>query len=195
MLLLLLLICQGVGRGALHRVSCSPYSIFCQPSLDIWEYPRSKVLQRDSWHLGKEVVSLEMERVSNHEPRPSEEEALSSPLRPTWLPIFHVQSEWKTSNSHKGHSKVKILRSDMQKSFTRISQTIWYQRSATIFQFSFHCSFKGCAQFSSLYCNLKPCNWWGRTAIRIHYNKTDLMCNTESKMEHAIWKRIKNWAV
>ena len=36
------------------------------------------------WHLGKEVVFLQMEWFLNHETRASEEDTLSTPPSPTW---------------------------------------------------------------------------------------------------------------
>ena len=41
-------------------------------------------------------------------------------------------------------------------SYTKISQTKCYKQSDTIFQFSFHCSFRCCAPFCSLCCPLRP---------------------------------------
>ena len=41
-------------------------------------------------------------------------------------------------------------------SYTKISQTKCYKQSDTIFQFSFHCSFRCCAPFCLLCCPLGP---------------------------------------
>ena len=41
-----------------------------------------------SCHLGKEVISKKMGQGSNPETRASEEDALSTPQRPTWLNEF-----------------------------------------------------------------------------------------------------------
>ena len=52
-----------------------------QPRSEVKDVPHSLGA---SWHLGKEVVFLEMEWGSNHEPIASKEDAVSTSARPTW---------------------------------------------------------------------------------------------------------------
>ena len=63
----------------------------------------------------------------------------------------------RLESSEIGNSSPIILKmANHYLSYTKISQTKCYKQSDTIFQFSFHCSFRCCAPFCSLCCPLRP---------------------------------------